>query len=112
MRRIALQFTAKIGLLFVFAVPIGMFIRASGTFGGSARATTAGKWHPTQPLIGLAGLWNVGWALRGHKPTPDQVKMLILTGALPEPPAPSVATRSRRRSGLCLPLGGRSTAAP
>jgi hypothetical protein len=88
MTRIALQFAAKIAVLLVFAVPIGMFIRASGTFSPSARATTAGNWHPTQPPLALAGAGNVGWALNGHKPTPAQVKMLILTGALAEPPVP------------------------
>lgn len=88
MRHIALQFAAKVGVVLAFAVPIGLFIRASGTFGGSATAATGEKWQPTQPVIALAGLWNVGWALNGRKATPDQVKMLRVIGALPEPPLP------------------------
>ena len=80
------QFIVKLGVLLMFAVPIAMFIKSTGPF-GSARAKV-GKWHPTPPPIALAMPWNAGWAMRDQKPTADEIKLLRLTGALPEPPIP------------------------
>jgi hypothetical protein len=89
MNRIIFRSIAKLGVLLMFAVPIGMFIKSSGTFGtfGNARAEV-GKWHAIPPPIVLAMPWNAGWAMRDQKPTADEIKLLRLTGALPEPPSP------------------------
>ena len=89
MNRIIFRSIAKLGVLLMFAVPIGMFIKSSGTFGtvGNARAKL-GKWDAIAPPIVLAMPWNVGWAMRDQKPTADEIKLLRLTGALPEPPSP------------------------
>jgi hypothetical protein len=83
-------------LLLVFAVPVAAFVKLSGLV-GAPRAGAAGAWHPRQPLVGLAGLWNVGWALHGRTPSAQQMKGLVVSDALtviaPPTPIPAVLTR-------------------
>ena len=86
MKRIIFQFIAKLGVLLMFAVPIAIFIKSSGTF-SNARAEV-GKWHPTPPPIVFATPDNVGWAMRDQKPTAAEIKLLRFLGVLPEPPIP------------------------
>jgi hypothetical protein len=59
----ALRLVGRGCLLLMFGVPVAAFVELSGLV-GVPRAATAGSWHPIQPLISLAGRWNVGWARR------------------------------------------------
>jgi hypothetical protein len=88
MKPVILQLVARVAVLFAFAVPVAMFIRSAGTYGDSVGTASRAPSTPVQPLIALATRSNAGWALNGHKPTTDEMKMLLLTGALPAPPAP------------------------
>jgi len=88
MKPVILQLVARVAVLLAFAVPVVMFIRSTGTYGASAGTVASAPSTPAQPLIALASRWNAGWALNGHKPTTNEMKMLLLTRALPAPPAP------------------------
>jgi hypothetical protein len=68
-------------LVLLFAVPVAAFVKLSG-LAGAPQADAAGGWHPRQPLIGLAGLWNVGWALHGRAASAQQIKGLVVSDAL------------------------------
>jgi hypothetical protein len=86
---LALRLAGGTCLLLLFAVPVAAFVKLSGLV-GAPRTGAAGEWHPSQPLIGLAGLWNVGWALHGRAPSAQQIKGLVVSDALRviAPPAP------------------------
>jgi hypothetical protein len=94
-RQLAFRLIGGSCLLLLFAVPVAAFVKLSGLV-GVPRAGAAGAWHPSQPLIGLAGPWNVGWALHGHTPSVQQMKELVVSGALtvipPPTPIPAVLT--------------------
>jgi hypothetical protein len=72
-------------LVVLFVAPTGAFVKASGML---EHPVKPGPWHPTAPLIIFANQGNVGWAMRAHKPTPDQLKYLRLIGVLPYTPPP------------------------
>ena len=80
-RQVAVRLVGGSCLLLVFAVPVAAFVKLSGLV-GVPQTGAAGAWHPSQPLISLAGRWNVGWALNGRAPAAQQLKGLVLSGAL------------------------------
>jgi hypothetical protein len=94
-RQAAFRLFRGICTLLIFAVPLAAFVHE--TFSGNVpRATAPASWRPTPPLIILAGRWNVGWALNGHKPSALEMENLVVTDALtliPKPtPIPAVLT--------------------
>jgi hypothetical protein len=95
-QRLAVRLVGGTCLLLLFAVPVAAFVKLSGLI-GAPRAGAEGEWHPSQPLIGLAGLWNVGWALHGRAPSAQQIKGLVVSDALTviAPPTPIPAVLSR-----------------
>jgi hypothetical protein len=99
-------------LLLMFGVPVAAFVELSGLV-GVPRGATAGSWHPVQPLISLAGRWNVGWALDGHTLSAQQMKGLVVSDALtviaPPTPIPAVLT-SMPTTGWTLDNGATITA--
>jgi hypothetical protein len=94
-RQLAFRLAGGSCLLLLFAVPVAAFVKLSGLV-GVPRAGAPGAWHPSQPLISLAGSWNVGWALHGHTLSAQQMKGLVVSGALtvipPPAPIPAVLT--------------------
>jgi hypothetical protein len=80
-RKLAFQLVGGSCLLLVFAVPVAAFVKLSGLV-GVPQTGAAGAWHPSQPLISLAGRWNVGWALNGRTLAAQQMKGLAVSDAL------------------------------
>lgn len=91
-RRSASRLLSGVGILLMFALPVALFVH--DTFNRTVpRAVAAAPWRPTAPPIILAGRWNVGWALNGHKPSALEMANLVLTDAItlaPRPPRPRV----------------------
>jgi hypothetical protein len=94
-RRSASRLIGGICTLLMFAVPVAAF--AYEAFSRQVpRAAAPSSWRPTPPPIILAGRWNVGWALNGHKASKLQMENLEVTDAvtiIPTPkPIPAVLT--------------------
>lgn len=110
-RQFAFRLAGGICLLLMFAVPVAAFVKLSGLV-GVPRAGAAGAWNPSQPLIGLAGRWNVGWALSNHTLSAQQMKSLVVSDALtvilPPTPIPAVLT-SMPTTGWTLDSGATIT---
>ena len=93
-RRAASRLLSGVAIVLMFAVPVGLFVH--DTLNRKvARAAAPTPWRPTAPPIILAGRWNVGWALNGHKPSALQMENLMLTGAITLIPRPSFIPRPR-----------------
>ena len=86
-RRSASRLLSGVGIVLMFAVPVALFVH--DTFNRKVpRAAAAAPWRPTAPPIILAGRWNVGWALNGHKPSALEMENLVLTDAISLIPRP------------------------
>jgi hypothetical protein len=86
-RRSASRFFSGVGIVLMFGVPVALFVHDA--FNRKVqRAAAAVPWRPTAPPIILAGRWNVGWALDGHKPSALEVENLALTDAITLVPRP------------------------
>jgi hypothetical protein len=111
-RQFTFRFVGGSCLLLMLAVPVGAFVKLSGLV-GVPRAEATGTWHPIQPLITLAGRWNVGWALNGHTPSAEQMKDLVVSDALtviPPPTAIPAVLTSMPTTGWTLDNGATITA--
>lgn len=110
-RQSAFRLVGGICTLLIFAVPLAAFTHEM--FSRKVlRAAAPASWQPTPPLIILAGRWNVGWALNGHKASALEIENLVVTDALtliPKPrPIPAVLT-SMPTTGWTLDDGARIT---
>ncbi|HTX08214.1 MAG TPA: hypothetical protein VMA77_17860 [Solirubrobacteraceae bacterium] len=88
-RRSASRLLSGVGIVLMFAVPVALFVHDA--FNRKVpRVAAPAPWRPTVPPIILAGRWNVGWALNGHKPSSVEMENLVLTGAITLIPRPRV----------------------
>jgi hypothetical protein len=106
-RRSASRLIGGLGIVLMFALPVALFVH--DVFSRNVpRAAAAAPWRPTPPPIILAGRWNVGWALNGHKPSALEMQNLVLTDAItliPKPRAIPAVLTSMPTTGWTLDNG-------